>query len=151
LVAERFDGEGIEAMLGEIIAQQSGTVSGFRVIASDKDSTTLEVTAQGAGTLQGTAATFLTTYTQTTYLDGRIYGEGRSVGITGDGETATWTGFGVGRRTGGGFALAAATCGSFQTGAPDLAGLMSIAAVGEYSVDEDGNYSSTVWEWTAPG
>jgi hypothetical protein len=124
-------------MLGAIIAQHSGKLTGLRVTASDKDSTTLEVTAQGEGTLQGTTATFLTTYTQIMYPDGRIYGEGRSVAVTADGKTATWTGFGVGKRTGQGFAITAATCGT----------LLSTAAVGEYNTDHAGDYTSTIWEW----
>src|SRR5262249_7515482 len=117
-------------MLGAIIAQHTGKLTGLRVIASDNDGTKLEVTAQGEGTFQGTTATFLTTYTQIMYPGGRIYGEGRSVAMTGDGRTETWTGFAMGKRTGQGFAITAATCGT----------LLGTAAVGEYNTDQAGDY-----------
>ena len=40
-----------------------------------------------------------------------------------------------------------AVSGSAQTDSERLSQLNSIATVGEYDVDQDGNYRWTLWEW----
>jgi hypothetical protein len=87
------------------------------------------------------------TYVQTVRPGGVLYGEAQEVGVTADGDTATWTGFGVGRSTGKGFAGSFRGSGSFQTASEKLMRLNGVATVYEYEVDEEGNYSYKEWEW----
>ena len=107
----------------------------------------LEVACQGSGKLLGQEMTEFITYVQTIRPGGELYGEAQEVVMTADGEMATWTGFGVGRPTGKGFAASFRGGGSFQTTAEKLARLNGVATVAEYEVDEDGNYSYKEWEW----
>jgi hypothetical protein len=68
---------------------------------------------------------------------GVLYGEGNVLYITGDGQSAQWTGFGVGRPTGSFPAGHFAVCGSTETDSQALSRLNKVAPVTEYDVDQD--------------
>ncbi len=107
----------------------------------------LEVSCQGNGKLLGQEMTEFITYWQTVRPGGELYGEGQVVMMTQDGQMATWTGFGVGRPTGKGFAASYRVAGSFQTASKQLSRLNGLVTVIEYEVDGNGNYSYKEWEW----
>jgi hypothetical protein len=134
-------------MLGEIIAEGSGKITGVRVLSAEGQVPKLEVSVQGRGKLLGQETTEFATYVQTIRPGGELYGEAQEVVMTADGEMATWTGFGVGRPTGKGFAGSFRGSGSFQTASEKLTRLNGVATVYEYEVDEEGNYSYKEWEW----
>ncbi len=70
---------------------------------------------------------------------GELYGEGKEIVITKDGEMASWTGQGVGKFTGRGSASIWRGPLFYQTSSQKLACLNSIVVVFEYKVDENGN------------
>ena len=95
----------------------------------------------------GQDITDIGTYWQTLKAGGVLYGEGDVLYITGDGQSAHWRGFGVGRPTGPFPAGHFAVCGSFETESQALGRLNEIATVTEYDVDQEGNYRYTFREW----
>jgi hypothetical protein len=89
--------------LGDQIGEASGKVTGNRVITpmvGTQQQARIEVSFQGSGTLLGQEITDIGTYWQTLKPGGTLYGEGDVLYITGDGQSAHWRGFGVGRPTG---------------------------------------------------
>ncbi len=135
--------------LGDQIGEGSGRVTGTRVINPlGTQQAQIEVAFQGSGTLLGQDITEIGTYVQKTRRPGGVlYGEGDQLFITGDGQSAHWKGFGVGRPTGpfpaGHFAL----CGSVETDSQALGRLNEVATVIEWDADQEGNYRYTAWEW----
>ncbi len=137
-------------MLGDIIGESTGKITGTRVLSADPQNPKVEVSFQGNGKLLGTDTTDMGTYWQTVRSGGVLYGEGQIVSMTADGGMIFFTAFGVGRSTGRGFEAQYAICGSYQTASEKLARLNGVAIVGEYEVDEQGNSRAKVWEWKAP-
>ncbi len=133
-------------MLGEKIGEETGRVTGRRVLPSEGHGPKVEVSFEASGTILGVEATNLGTYSSIVRPDGTLYGEGQGVAMTKDGEAVSWIGQGVGRFTGGG-AVSYRGALYYQTASEKLASLNSIAGVHEYEVDEDGNTQATTWEW----
>lgn len=107
----------------------------------------VEVCVQGQGKLVGTGMTEIASYWQEVRPGGILYGEGGLVWMTDQGEVLSWKGFGVGRPTGPGFSASFAVCGAIQSDSATYAHLAAMALVGEYQIDEAGNYTWTLWEW----
>ena len=133
--------------LGERLGESSGRITGTRVVSSIEGAVQIEITFQGSGTMLGEEITDVGTYLQTVRPGGVLYGEGDVLFITGGGESAHWTGFGVGRPTGPFPAGHMAVCGSTQTESERLMRLNSVATAVEYDVEQDGSYRWTAWEW----
>jgi hypothetical protein len=76
-------------MLGQLIGEASGKVTGFRVVPTEGKPMEIEVSFQGSGKLLGIEITDVGRYRGTP-----LYGEGQALIMTRDGETAEWTGFG---------------------------------------------------------
>ena len=134
-------------MLGEMMGDGKGKISGVRVLPSEGSGPRMEVSFQGAGRLSGQEMTEVGTYTATLMPNGMLNGAGQGLITTKNGDVVTWTGTGVGRPTGHG--MAASWRGSllYQTSSERLSGLNKIAAVFEHEVDENGNTTEKVWEW----
>ncbi|MGH9003449.1 MAG: hypothetical protein ACRDYV_10000 [Acidimicrobiia bacterium] len=137
-------------MLGDIVLESSGRITNVKVLENAGGQSKVEVSLQGQGKLLGTGMTELASYWQEVRPGGVFYGEGGPVWMTDQGELLSWKGFGVGRPTGPGFAASYAVCGSIQSDSTTYADLAGMATVGEYQVDETGNYTWTLWEWKAP-
>jgi hypothetical protein len=133
--------------LGDQIGEISGRITGTRVITPSAGQTRIEVSFQGSGTVLGHDVTNIATYSQTLRPGGILYGEGDALYITGDGQSAHWRGFGVGRPTGPFPAGHFAVCGSAETESQALGRLNEIATVLEYDVDQEGTVRYTIWEW----
>ena len=134
--------------LGEQLGELSGKIPGTRVLTPvGGEPPRIEVTFQGTGTMLGAEVSEVCTYWQSARAGGVLYGEGDILWITNEGEIAYWRGFGVGRPTGSFPAGHFAACGSAQTDSEKLGHLNSVSTVGEYDVDQDGNYRWKVWEW----
>src|ERR687888_2236416 len=146
-------------MLGDLIYEHKGKITGQRVLdtvggqgevaaALPKVETTFSADAKLKGTI---SITDTGTYWSIIRPGGRLYGEGQGVYITkdGSGETATWTGQGVGRLMQGGRVSYRGSlffrAGDSSTG--KMSFLNNIVAVFEYEVDESGNTTAKVWEW----
>ena len=133
--------------LGDQIGEASGRITGTRVLAPEGQPVKVEVALQGSGTMLGQQITDVGTYWQTLRPGGVLYGEGDNLFLTADGESAHWTGFGVGRPTGPFPAGHFAVCGSAQSDSQSLGRLNEVAIVFEFDVEEDGSYRWTAWEW----
>lgn len=133
--------------LGERLGESSGRITGTRVVSSIEGAVQIEITFQGSGTMLGEEITDVGTYLQTVRPGGVLYGEGDVLFITSEGESAHWTGFGVGRPTGLFPAGHMAVCGSTQTESERLMRLNSVATAVEYDVEQDGSYRWTAWAW----
>jgi len=134
-------------MLGEQIGEETGQITGIRVLPGEGTGSPVEVSFQASGTLMGAQVTNMGTYVSETRPDGTLFGTGQGVAMTGNGEMATWHGQGVGRFTGHGSAVSFRGAIYFQSTAERLAGLNGIAAVFEYESDENGKTTDKTYEW----
>jgi hypothetical protein len=133
-------------MLGELLGEERGKVSVYRVISVEGGAPKVEVSFQASGKLLGMDATDIGTYHSVPKAGGFLQGEGQGVVMTRDGDMASWVGSGVGKLGPGG---SASWRGSlfFTTTSPKLGRLNGIAVVFEYEVDQHGATSSRFWEW----
>ncbi len=102
-------------MLGDVLVDERGQVTGTRVLPSEDGRPTIEVSFQAMGQLLGTDATDMGTFVSAVREDGTLFGDGQGVAMTADGAVATWKGQGVGRFTGRGCAV---SCRGSFTGSP---------------------------------
>jgi hypothetical protein len=84
-------------MFGELIYEQRGKISGFRVL--DTEGPTIETTISGTGIINGVEVTDVVTYwSRPSVGDGNVfYAEAQGVILTKEGEMASWKGYGIGR------------------------------------------------------
>src|SRR4051812_12842514 len=134
-------------MLGDVIGEFAGKITGSRVLESKGPAPKVEVSFQGSGMLLDRAMTDLGTYWQTVRPGGSLYGEGRVVMMTADRGAAIWTGFGVGRPAGPVPAARYAVAGSFVTASQEMDRLNSVLTAIEYNVEENWTYSYKIWDW----
>ena len=133
-------------MLGDLIMEEKGKISGYRVISSRGGGQRVEVSFQASGKILGIEHRTLATYWSVVQPNGFLYGEGQGVLMTKDGDSATWVGQGAGRfKPGGGVVWRGALY--YQTASPKLARLNGIAAVFEYETEANDNTSGKLWEW----
>jgi len=133
-------------MLGEMLSESRGKVTGHRVLPSEGLSPKMEISFQESGKLLGMEYTERGTYIAMAGPGGVLYGQGQGIAMTKDGEMATWTGGGVGKMTArGGASYRGAIY--FQTASPKLARLNGMAVVFEHEVDENDNTHGKLWEW----
>ena len=132
-------------MLGEQIGEGRGKRTARRVVATEP-TFSVEVSFEDAHKLLGVDGMNIGTYTSANKPDGSLYGEGKGLFATMDGEIVTWKGIGVGRLLAGG-AVSYRGCLSYSTASAKLARLNSIAGVFEFDVDANGNTQSKIWEW----
>jgi hypothetical protein len=149
-------------MLGEIIYEAKGKVTGLRVLNVEEGIPKIETTISQTGDLRGTEISLIVTYWSVPRQVspegvGRererqtvLYAEGQGVLMTKDGggtETATWTGQGIAhinnqKRTDRGSVF----CRTSSKG--KLAFLNNVIGVFEYEADlGEGTAQGKVWEW----
>jgi hypothetical protein len=136
-------------MLGELIFESKGKITGQRVLSVENGIPKLEVSVTGTGIFNGNLdVTETWTYWTIQRTDGTSYGEGKGVIMTKDGgEVATATGHGEGRMTESGKMKYSGT-NFYETNSKNkLAFLNHLIGVNEYNVDRSGNYENKLWEW----
>ncbi len=133
-------------MLGELLGEERGKRTGFRVLPSDGGGPKVEVSFSAQGKLLGVDTTSMGTYWSIVRADGTLFGDGQGLVMTAEGDMATWTGQGVGRFVGRG-TVSWRGAVYYQTTSERLARLNGVAGIFEYEVDEEGNSRSKVWEW----
>lgn len=130
-------------MLGDQIAEESGKVTGFRVV--DAAGPKAEVSIHTKGKILGTDYQGRATYTSEIRAGGFLFGEGQGVYMAVDG-MAVWKGQGTGRLTpGGGVSYRGSI--HFVTATGNLAKLAGMVGVFEHSTDANDNVASKLWEW----
>ncbi len=137
-------------MLGDVIGEASGSITGMRLLPAEYNSPRVEITVQGRGEARDVSFTDLITYVQVVRPDGTLYGEGESAWFTDDGEVALWRGTGVGRATGPGGAASFSVVGLFQRVPSKLSHLAGMTTAVEFSIEENGEYHWQAWEWKGP-
>ncbi len=131
-------------MLGDLIGEETGKVTGFRVL--DSTGPKVEVSFQTKGTLLGIEYQGRGTYWSAMQPGGFLYGEGQGMYMTQDGDMAVWKGQGSGRlNPGGGVSYRGAI--HFMNATGKLARLVGTVGVFEHSSDAGDNVASKVWEW----
>jgi len=132
-------------MLGELISEERGQASGFRVIGSPEHPK-VEVSFRAAGTLLGVEHTDIGTYESVIQSSGFLYGEGKGVVMGKNGERASWIGQGAGKfKQGGGISWRGSLY--FQTDSPAFKQLNGIAVMFEHEVDANDQIVTKLWEW----
>jgi hypothetical protein len=130
-------------MLGDQISEETGKVTGFRVL--DAAGPRVEVSIRTQGKILGTDYQGRATYTSEMQPGGFLFGDGHGVYMTGDG-MAVWKGQGTGKlNPGGGASYRGAI--HFVTANGKLAKLAGVTGVFEHSTDASDNVVSKLWEW----
>jgi hypothetical protein len=137
-------------MLGDIIYEQKGKISGYRVL--DTEGPTIETTITGTGIINGIEVTDIVTYwskPSSSLQDNEkvFFAEGKGVISTKDGEMATWKGYGIGRYNGHNRTDRGSVFFKTPTSNGKLAFLNNKIGVFEYEADENGNTNGKIWEW----
>ena len=139
-------------VLGELIEDESGKITGHRIL--DVEGPKVERSFTMAGIYKEVEATdigtFWTVMRQGTQVEPVMYAEAQGVITAKDGEgMATYTAQGIGRLTGTGKVRFHGSV-FFRTtlsGGRKLSFLDNMVGVFEYEGDEQGNCSVKVWEW----
>ena len=134
-------------MLGEILIEETGKTLGLRVLDSEAGAVKLEVSVQTEGRVLGVAETTLWTYCSKTRSDGSMYGEGKGVMTTKDGDVIGLLGSGTAKAPGPDGTVHYRGAIYFHTAAAKYARLNGTAAVHEYDVSASGSLTTKVWEW----
>jgi hypothetical protein len=133
-------------MLGEKIGEESGKVTSQRVLPNPDGGPKMETSFQTSITLLGAKGTNRCTYGSVVRPNRTLYGEGRGIIMSEDGDMATWIGQGIGTiKKDGGASYRGAVY--YQTSSAKWSRLNSVAAIYEYEVDAQGNSRSQFWEW----
>lgn len=133
-------------MLGELIGESRGKRTGRRVLPAEGAGIKVEVSAESDGKTLGYDMHEILTYQAGTRPDGTLFGTGRGVLLSKEGDTVTWFGHGVGKFGEGG-AVSYRGAIYYQTASPKFTRLNSIAGVFEFEVDAKGNTHGKIWEW----
>ena len=133
--------------LGDLVLDETGSVTGVRVLPNDATGTKTEICLQLTGTIRGVAETTLWTYTTLTRPDGSVAGEGQGVMTTQDGDVIFLTGSGVCKAVGPGETTRFRTMLYAHSASAKYADLNCIGLVGEYDVAPDGSAINKNWEW----
>lgn len=138
-------------VLGELIEEESGKITGQRVL--DVEGPKMETSFKMNGKFGGIEGSDIGTYC-TVMREGSepgvMYGEGQGVITTKDGQgMATWTGQGIGRFTAPGKISFRGSVfyRTTSTGGGKISFLNNVVGVFEYEMDEQGNSLTKVWEW----
>ncbi len=133
-------------MLGKQIGEEKGKITGRRVLRNDDLSSRIESSQQGTGQILGTKYTTMSTYWSVMRKSRTLYGEGQGMLMTENGESMSWLGQGVGiPKKKGGVSFRGAIY--FDTSSKKLSALNSMAVLFEYEVDEEGNFTSQMYDW----
>ena len=139
----------LKDMLGELIYEQKGKVTGQRVL--DVSPPRVETTFSATGSVKGgSTVSEMGTYWSEARSPGILYGEVIGTTMTNDGtEVATWKGGGIGRMSAGKVSFRGSlflkTLSIAEGG--KLSSLNNMVAVFEYEADETGSCFTKSWEW----
>jgi hypothetical protein len=136
-------------MLGELLFESKGNVTGHRVLSPENGIPKQEISVTGTGIFTGSLeVTEMWTYWAVRRPDGNSYGEGQGIITTKDGsEVATATGRGKGRMADSGRMRYVGSLFYNTNSNNRLAFLNHLIGVNEYEVDSSGNYEHRLWEW----
>jgi hypothetical protein len=137
-------------MLGEKVGEGTGKIIGQRLLGQDESEGAgpkIEVSVQEKATLLGVETSDLLTYWSVLREGGVLYGEGRGVAMSKDGESCSWRGSGIGKPTGRGMAASYRGSLFYEAKGPRFSRLNGTCVVFEFQIDENGNTKSQLFEW----
>lgn len=135
-------------MLGDQIGEESGQVTGRRVLPPVNGNPVYEISFRAAGRLLGHDTQTDGTYIAVIGADGVIRGEGQGVVVTADGQLATWKGAGVGQLNPDEGAIHYSGAIHYVSSSEALGQLNAITGVFEFDVNlADDSTTGKVWEW----
>ncbi len=129
-------------MLGEKIGEGTGKIISQRVLPGHK----MEISARGTGKMLGVDTQDNTTYEATMLPDGTLQGEGRSILMGANGESATSTATGVGTiKPNGDVSWRGAFY--FRSASKTLSRLNGTCVVFEAEISASGDSKISFYEW----
>lgn len=134
-------------MLGEMLGEQIGHITGMRALQGEDGAAVVEVAVQAQGTLLLEHVSDIQTYTAVQRADGTLAGHGRGVVMTESGATLTWTAQGIGTPTGRGSGISWRGALFYTTTSEKFARLTRQPMLFEYEQDETGKTEGKIWEW----
>ena len=133
--------------LGNLILDETGQVTGMRVLSNDANGVNVEVSLQTTGTIRGVPENTLWTYEVLTRPDGSVQGGGNGIMTTQDGDVIALIGNGSGKAVPPGETTNFRTMLHPHTTSDKFADLNGTAWAGEYDVNADGSAVNKCWEW----
>jgi hypothetical protein len=130
-------------LLGELIGEFKGKVTGTRILSDGK----IETSEQASGSIIGNKATWLATSISTRSPNGTVTSEGEALVTTDDGEVIMIRKIGIGWSTGKGRKASRRGVFFHTTNSAKLARLNKIVGVWEFESEENGDWQVKVWEW----
>jgi hypothetical protein len=133
--------------LGELIGEESGSVSAFRVV-KEGFGVKVETMFEGHGQILGADVIDYATYWSIYRPDGNFTGGANGVVFTPEAEAAAYEGTGVGHMTGEGGAAQWRGAYYYFSASPRFAQLNSIAVLFEFEIDQTAkNMTIKLYEW----
>jgi hypothetical protein len=133
-------------MLGELIGEEKGKVTAFKVLEITASGPKVEVSARTNGKILGIDMMNNISYWSAMQPGGSLYGEGQGFAATRDGDMVSWLGQGTGRlKQGGGASYRGAI--HYRNGTGKLARLNGTCAVFEHETDANDEVTTKYWEW----
>ena len=136
-------------MLGELLFESKGKITGQRILSVENGIPKLEISIAGTGIFTGSLEVTTTwTYWVIQRPDGNSYSQGQGVIMTKDGrDVATATGRTEGKMVESGKMRYVGMLFYESHSENKLAFLNHLVGVNEYEVDALGNYVHRLWEW----
>ena len=131
-------------MLGELIGELKGKITGQRVLGVDGPK--METSVSASGTLRGIQVTETLSYVASQTSKGVLHGIGNGVIMSTEGDLITYTGEGIGNFDSSG-TLKWRGAIFFTESTGKLGSLNNLVGVFEARVDPEGNFSDKTWEW----
>jgi hypothetical protein len=130
-------------MLGEKIEDEKGKVTGERVLSANGET---EISFSATGKVREIEVTDIGTFVTSQRQGGALFGQGNGVVTARNGESATYTGSGIGIVRDGKVIWRGV---QYYQSAPagKLAWLNNLVSVYELEADSEGNLVSRSWEW----
>ncbi|HZD34899.1 MAG TPA: hypothetical protein VE130_06810 [Nitrososphaeraceae archaeon] len=136
-------------MLGQLLFESRGRITGQRVLSIKNGNPKLETSIEGTGIFTGSLEVTTTwTYWAIQRPDGTSYSQGKGVIMTKDGrEVATATGHAEGKMVDSEKMRYVGAIFYETQSENKLAFLNRLVGVHEFEVDASGNYEHRLWEW----
>ncbi len=134
------------SMIGEMIAEVTGTVIGQRIVRHYGGEPKLERTTESKGTMLGIEVTIIATFWSEDRPQGGVFSKGSGIVMTSTGEKAIVYGSGISVPSKGpGWSMRGVRY--LQTTSPALSRLNNVALVFEVEIAPDGTIRDKTWEW----
>jgi len=130
-------------MLGDLIGEFQGKITGMRLLPDEKR----ETSEEASGRILGIEATWLATSVSKQMPNGVVMSEGEAVITTVEGETISIKKSGIGWSTGRGRKASRRGVFFHNTQSARLARLNRVVGVWEFESEENGEWHVNVWEW----